>query len=88
MNCSSLSSIIYINEDCCFIVPFNLCSQNARSANLLDLVFRKLAEELGLHHKGLLRKCAFTQNFEEAGLGDVDHRNNRCVLLILGARLF
>ena len=60
----------------------NLCSEDACTASLSNLLLCTLCEELGLDNDGLLGKSALAEDLEVTGLGDIDHRDG-CALLPL-----
>lgn len=57
-----------------------LGSQDACTADLLDLLLSQLAEELGLHNHGLVGQLTLTQDLEHTVLGHVDDGSNAGVL--------
>lgn len=60
-----------------------LCSENTGTTDSTDLLLRALREELGADNDGLLREVALAEHLEEAGVGDVDHRDGAALLPVL-----
>ena len=60
-----------------------LCSEDACTTSLSDLLLSTLGEELGLDNDGLLGESALAEDLEVTGLGDVDHRDGRALLPLL-----
>jgi hypothetical protein len=58
-----------------------LCSQQARAAGRLDLLFSLLAEELGLDRDGLLGELALAQHLKETELCHVEKGDSAVSLL-------
>ena len=60
-----------------------LRGEDTGTTDRTDLLLRTLREELGADDDGLLRETALAEDLEEAGVGDVDHRDGAALLPVL-----
>lgn len=60
-----------------------LRGEDTGTTDRTDLLLRTLREELGADNDGLLRETALAEDLEEAGVGDVDHRDGAALLPVL-----
>ena len=66
-----------------FSISLYLRSEDTGTTDSTDLLLRTLREELGADNNGLLREVALAEHLEEAGVGDVDHRDGAALLPVL-----
>ena len=66
-----------------FSISLCLRSEDTGTTDSTDLLLRTLREELGADNNGLLREVALAEHLEEAGVGDVDHRDGAALLPVL-----